>query len=111
MKRASKLRVMAEYGSSGIWAVSTRADGGLFRHGMVEHAALGLSAELAANFEAWIRRYEEEAPSGLLEVEDFNREGLSLATRLAAFVGSDRVVEYQGEAADGGLAPAIAVRA
>ncbi|MCC6624923.1 MAG: hypothetical protein IT385_26990 [Deltaproteobacteria bacterium] len=107
MKRTPNLRVMAEYGSSGIWGSVAR--GGIFRHGMIEHAALGLPADLAAAFDAWIRRYEDEGPSGRLDAADFNREGLALAVRLAEWVGPGGHVEYQGEAPDGGLAPAIVV--
>jgi hypothetical protein len=76
---------------------------------MVEHAALGLPAELPAAFEAWIHRHEDEGPSGLLEVEHFIREGLALARRLAEHVGPERPVEYQGEAPDDSLAPAVSI--
>lgn len=110
MKRTLQLRVMAEYGSSGIWGFSPRPEGGVFRHGMLEHAALGLPPDLAAGFEAWIRRYEDEGPSGRLDVADFNREGLALAERLVAWLGPERHVEYQGETPEGGLAPPVVVR-
>lgn len=110
MKRTLHLRVMAEYGSSGIWGFSPRPAGGVFRHGMVEHAALGLPPDLAAAFDAWIRRYEDEGPGGGLDVADFNRQGLVLAARLAEVLGPDRHVEFQGEAPEGGLAPPVVVR-
>jgi len=108
MKRTPHVRVMAEYGSSGIWGVSTRP-GGIFRHGMLEHDALGLPAELRADLDAWIRRYEDEGPGGHLDVADFNRQGLALAQRIAAALGPDQRVEFQGEAPDGGLLPPISV--
>lgn len=99
---------MAEYGSSGIWKLST-GRGGVFRHGMVEHAGLGLPPELALRFVAWIERYENENLDGTLDADAFNRDGLELATLLGAHLGAQCHVEYLGEAANGGLLPAVVI--
>lgn len=95
------LRVMAEYGSSGVW--QNRKSKGLFRHGMVELADLGLPPVLAARFAAWITTYEEDNLAGRLDVEKFNHEGRALARELARVFGE--VVEFQGELEGGGLGP------
>src|SRR5437867_1069892 len=50
----SGFRVMAEYGSSGIWAIGNKAP---FRHGMVEHSALQLPPEICDRFVKWIQTY------------------------------------------------------
>lgn len=95
----TRLRVMAEYSSSGIWAAEQT---GLFRHGMVEHATLALPPALAARFTAWIEQYTEglERP---LDDEAFNTEGMSLARALKAHCGAATEVVYAGERRDGGL--------
>lgn len=95
------LRVMAEYGSSGVW--KSRKVKGLFRHGMVELADLGLSPALTARFVAWITTYEEDNLAGRLDVEKFNIEGRALAVELATHFGE--AVEFQGELEGGGLGP------
>ncbi len=99
---------MAEYGSSGIWKVST-GHGGVFRHGMVEHAVIGLSAELATRFVRWIELYEQHNLDGTLDTDAFNVEGLTLATALRAHIGHHAHIEYQGEADDGGLLAPVAI--
>jgi hypothetical protein len=99
-----QLRVMAEYGSSGIWVVARRP-GGLFRHGMIEYADLGLSTALSAEFASWVERYEHDNPNGDLDTEAFNAEGRRLANALKAFLGTAYSVEFQGEADDGSLMP------
>lgn len=95
------LRVMAEYGSSGVW--KSRKVKGLFRHGMVELAELGLSPALAERFVAWITTYETDNLAGRLDVETFNQEGRALAVQLATHTGEE--VEFQGELEGGGLGP------
>ncbi len=99
---------MAEYGSSGIWKLST-GHGGAFRHGMVEHAALDLPAELASRFAGWIAHYEQHNLNGTLQTDVFNVEGWALAKLLSAQLGAGSRVEYQGEAANGGLLAPVAV--
>ncbi|HRE89224.1 MAG TPA: hypothetical protein PK095_08795 [Myxococcota bacterium] len=95
------LRVMAEYGSSGVW--KSRKKKGLFRHGMVELGDLGLSPALTARFAAWITTYEEDNLAGRLDVERFNHEGRALTRELARLIGE--AVEFQGELEGGGLGP------
>lgn len=102
-KAPARYRVMAEYGSSGIWVLV--AKGGAFRHAMIEHGALGLPAEVCRRFAAWIERYEVENLDGTLDVADYNAEGRALAVLLKAHVGPEAHVEHQGEASDGGLLP------
>jgi hypothetical protein len=95
-----RLRVMAEYDSSGIWAAEPV---GLFRHGMVGHARLGLPPELASRFDAWIESYWRRL-DGSLDLESFNAEGLELAQALKRHVGSDTEVVFALES-DEGLRP------
>ncbi|MBL8787804.1 MAG: hypothetical protein JNJ59_23075 [Deltaproteobacteria bacterium] len=105
------LRVMAEYGSSGIWRVSPNPTGP-FRHGMLEHASLDLPADLAQAFDDWIERYTLENLAGTLDKTAFNLEGHRLATRLKAFLssrGHTPHVELQGEAEDGSLLTALVI--
>lgn len=102
-----KIRVMADYDSSGIWAFSDPPARG-FRHGMLEHRRLKLPKALSHAFDLWIRRYEDEAPQDLLDIDSFNGEGLRLATLLKQHLGPARHVEYQGEHAEGS-APPVAI--
>lgn len=106
-----RLRVMAEYSSSGIWRIAP-AGRGPFRHGMIEHRSLDLPADLARAFDEWIERYTVENLAGTLDRKAFNLEGHRLATRLRAFLsscGHTPHVELQGEAEDGSLLPAIVI--
>ena len=94
MSSLPKLRVMADYGSSGIWS-----DGeiGPFRHGMVEHTELLLPPALAAAFDAWIDRYWDQKEWPQSTKETFNQEGRALAAQLKLFVGKETVVVFQPE--------------
>lgn len=99
-----RLRVMAEYSSSGIWVIG----GGPkpFRHGMIEHRDLRLPPDLAQRFDAWIEAYEslDEA-----ETTAFNLLGLQLATELKQVVGGGVYVEFVAEADGGGLGETIPI--
>ena len=99
MSKASKipttLRVMAEYSSSGIWAVE--AAGG-FRHSMIEHSTLGLPKTLSTRFDRWIDQYMQRVETP----EDFDQasvvaEGRALARELKHFLGGDVRVLYSSE--------------
>lgn len=107
-KSSLKIRVMAEYGSSGIWGFSEKGAGG-WRHGMLEHGALKLPKDLSDRFDRWILVYEDQNPKDLLDTEAFNAEGMQLARLLKAFLGPTRHVEYQGEGKDGSLLEAVVV--
>lgn len=93
-----KLRVMAEYASSGIWVIEKI---GPFRHGMIGYSSLRLPQDLALRFEQWIELYW-----GMLEnnfdVNEFNQIGRRLAQDLKAHIGSE-YVEFIPELATGGL--------
>lgn len=80
------LRIMPEYGSSGIWVVKSH---GPFRHGMIEHRDLDLPEEMARGFREWITQYWKilDAPAEF-NSELFNKEGRRLAQALKAYVGS-----------------------
>lgn len=97
-----RLRVMAEYGSSGIWQIGQI---GLFRHGMVEHSSLGLPPELAQRFDEWITTYTSqlETPGHFLDIASFNATGRALATELKRFLGPLYEIEYIPENVDGSL--------
>ena len=97
-----KLRVMADYGTSGIWA---DAAFGSFRHGMLAHSELSVPPDLASGFDAWIARYWERKHWGLIDTESFNEEGRALALRLKHFVGGDIAVTFQPEQWPSGLGP------
>jgi hypothetical protein len=103
-----KIRVMAEYGSSGIWAFSDPPSKG-FRHGMLEHHRLKLPKPLSDAFDLWIRRYEDENLKDGFDSESFNTEGLRLATLLKHHLGPNRHVEYQGEDSDGSALAAVVI--
>lgn len=104
MSRSAKLRVMAEYSSSGIWVIG----GGPkpFRHGMIEHAALRLPPALARRFDDWIEAYGTLDDAGTTA---FNLVGLQLATELKQVVGSGVYVEFVAEALGGGLGETIPI--
>lgn len=110
MKRQGllKIRVMAEYGSSGVWGYREGSDG-MFRHAMLECADLKLPRDLCNALESWIRRYEDDNPKDTLDTASFNAEGLHLASLIKSHLGPERHVEYQGEAADGSLLPAVPI--
>jgi hypothetical protein len=95
------LRVMAEYGSSGIWD----------RRGMIEHHALGLLPELAHHFDEWIMEYTSplENPGHSLDVTAFNATGRALAAELKQFLGPAYQVEYLPEKEDGSLGAAESI--
>lgn len=95
-----RLRVMAEYGSSGVWVAEAC---GPFRHGMIEHKRLSLPDGLAQRFAAWIERYWAVLDHRPFDVESFNAEGRSLAVALKAFVGAETEVVFEPETAEGGL--------
>ncbi len=99
-----KLRVMAEYDSSGIWIIGTF---GPFRHSMVGYDWLGLPPDLAQRFQHWIKRYDgcldypEFAHIGF-NASEFNQIGRSLAQELKAHIGPEGYVEFQPELDEGG---------
>jgi hypothetical protein len=102
MSSQLKLRVMADYGTSGIWV-----DGEIdpFRHGMVEHVDLSLPSDLAASFDSWIETYWDRKAWEQSDAESFNQAGRALAVQLKAFVGGAAVVSFQPELWPVGLGP------
>jgi hypothetical protein len=92
-----KLRVMAEYDSSGIWVIEQV---GPFRHSDVDYNWLGLPPNLAGRFKRWIITYwayydqamfDEEYPEFngfVFDIDTFNQEGRELAYRLKAHMGA-----------------------
>ncbi len=95
---------MAEYSSSGMWAIG----GGPwpFRHGMIGSRDLRLPTALAQRFDAWIEAYETLDDAG---IDAFNRVGLQLATDLKRVVGSNVYVEFVAEEPGGGLGETIPI--
>ena len=106
-----KLRVMAEYESSGIWVIEQV---GPFRHSGVDYDWLSLPPELAEQFRRWIITYwayydqamfDEEYPEFkgfIFDTESFNQEGRELAHQLKAHLGPECYVEFQPESNEGG---------
>ena len=83
---------MADYSSSGLWAMDGASPP--WRHVMIEHNELRLSAELAARFNRLIDGYDAEHTPDL---EQFNEVGLELAKALKLFLGPQAYVEYEPE--------------
>lgn len=104
------IRIMAEYGSSGVWEFIKDSDQSGWRHSMTTHERLGLSRELSARFKSWIETYENENISGELDHVSFNATGLSLAYEVYEQLGGENYVEFQGEGEDGNLEEPITIR-
>lgn len=88
-----KLRVMADYSSSGIWVI----DPGKFapwRHGMISYEVFGLPEELSIRFSDWIKIYDKNLSNEGLD-KDFDKIGLQLARELKKFLGQDVYIEYE----------------
>lgn len=96
-----KLRVMADYSSSGIWVMESMLG---FRHGMVDYGSLGLPEDLANRFKRWINIHDNNLSDKGLNLEDFDKMGLQLAKDLKKFLGTDAYVEYEPEKSDFGAA-------
>ena len=94
------LRVMADYSSSGVWAICLPGERGPFRHQMITHATLGTPPELTSRFEHWVAHccvwFEWKRghwPLGFT-IEELNAEGRSLAQALKQQVGKNCLVTY-----------------
>jgi hypothetical protein len=96
-----RIRVMAEYGSSGIWATEPV---GPFRHGMLRYSRLGLPDDMVARFEVWIEKFWQRK-NDAFDVVSFNAEGLELARSLKRHLGPETEVVFAPEAENGGLDP------
>ncbi len=96
-----KLRVMADYSSSGIWVIVPTLG---FRHGMIDYESLSLPEDLADRFRAWIKMYDNNLIDKHLNLEEFDKIGLQLAKDLKEFLGTDTYVEYEPEKSDFGAA-------
>jgi hypothetical protein len=94
-----RLRVMAEYGSSGVWLIGQQ---GAWRHVMIEHSSLRMPAELAEGFRRWIDWYERWLEDAPFDTPPFNAEGRRLASALKRFVGPDVYVEFVPKTDRGG---------
>jgi hypothetical protein len=88
LESPNKLRVLAEYESSGIWLSEPNGVS------EVKHEDLGLPQDLSERFCKWIVLYYERLTEAAIPLDQFNEIGRSLAKDLKAFVGPDVVVEY-----------------
>lgn len=94
-----RLRVMSEYESSGIWAITSI---GPFRHGMIDYTELSLPSDLANRFDNWIGTYYGiNKPD--FDIESFNETGRDLAQELKSFLGAEIYVEFQPRTIEGSL--------
>ena len=93
-----KLRVMAEYCSSGIWVIGQR---GIWRHGMISHASLRLPTDLSERFEQWLDLYSTRLDDTNFDTPSFNHTGRALATELKSYLGENVYVEFVPESDDG----------
>jgi hypothetical protein len=84
-KAELRLRVMAEYMSSGIWVIG---EIGPFRHGMIEHKSLRLPAKLAREFNAWIEWYLDNLieDDAALDKAKYTLEGKHLTQELEGWI-------------------------
>lgn len=98
-KLPKKLRVMADYHSSGIWVIEPMLG---FRHGMISHEDLGLLANLSNKFKKWIETYNARLNNQDFDIKEFDHKGLELAKELKSFVGPSIYVEYEPEESDYG---------
>lgn len=89
------LRVMADWGSSGIWKIGRY---GPFRHAMITPKKLGLPRKLGKRFQAWIVSWQQRAmlsdpecehmdDTGVPDYEQINEEGRLLARALKQHFG------------------------
>jgi len=94
------LRVMADYHSSGVWAICLPGERDPFRHQMITHATLGTPPELSSRFEDWVAHcsvwFEWMRGHGPLghSIEELNAEGRALAWALKQQAGKDCPVVY-----------------
>lgn len=96
-----KLRVAADYSSSGIWLVEPWGE---LEPGMLAHEHLNLDPQLASKFDAWIELYALRLrDDASFDTHTFNITGRSLAAELRQFLGSRAEVVYLPESADGGV--------
>ena len=70
------VRVMAEYGSSGLWLTYPA---GMFGHGSIRCEALFLPPDLTAEFADWIEAYDGCLQPKTFDLDAFNRRGRELA--------------------------------
>lgn len=93
-----KLRVMAEYCSSGIWLIGRH---GVWRHSMIEHSSLRLPTDLSSRFEQWIDLYITQLDNANFDTESFNCTGRALAKELKSHLGAEVYVEFIPESDEG----------
>jgi hypothetical protein len=95
----ARLRVMADCFTSGVWGDTPNGES---RHVMVDHEALGISSELAAQFDSWTKRYRNHKEA-TFDVRVFNDEGWHLAQLLQRHVGDGTQVVHAAELREGGI--------
>lgn len=93
-----KLRVMAEYCSSGIWVIGQHD---VWRHGTIEHSSLRLPSDLSQRFKKWIDLYLTQLDNANFDISSFNCTGRALATELKSYLGAAVYVEFIPELDEG----------
>jgi len=93
-----KLKVMADFSSSGIWDGETGH--------MIDHEDLSLDGGLIDEFEKWIYYYSESYKSDYStlkegKAEKLNKWGRELAQKLKDKLGNGYEITYQGEDENG----------
>jgi hypothetical protein len=101
------VRVMAEYGSSGLWLTYPA---GMFGHGSIRCEALFLPPDLTAEFADWIEAYDGCLQPKTFDLDAFNRRGRELAQALKAHFGPESYVEFVPEEADSGIGTAEVIK-
>lgn len=95
MSKYDFVRVMADYGSSGLW-VKFDAPDEMFRHGMAVPDDIGISQELADKLSLWIDKYDT-LENDEESVKKFDDEGRQLARLVKNELGKSVTVVYSPE--------------
>lgn len=99
LKFPYKLRVLAEYESSGIWRSGPNGVS------EVKHEDLGLPPDLRGQFYKWIALYSRRLAEDDWNLDEFNARGRSIAKDLKVFMGPEIAVEYIPELPSGDEGP------
>jgi hypothetical protein len=91
---------MADYSSSGVWAICLPGERDPFRHQMITHETLGSPPELTLRFDKWVAHCSQwfdwkygHGPLGL-SAEELDAQGRLLAHALKQHVGRNCLVVY-----------------
>jgi hypothetical protein len=105
------IRVMADYCSSGVWAICLPGERGPFRHQMITHQTLGTPPELVSKIETWVADCSlyfdtnRSVQTHHDRAEELNSRGRALAGTLKQHVGPTCLVVFSPIKPGGGRMP------